>query len=256
MTIASAGAVLALMLATWLVSLRLRDVSIVDPVWGPAFVLVALAAALAGRAGADLRFLLLGLTAVWGLRLGWHLTRRKLADPTEDRRYQALRERDPEGFPRRSLLSIFGTQGLLVLVVSLPLQFAAERRAGITVAVIPGLVVFATGLLFESVGDAQLAAFKADPANRGQVMDRGLWRYTRHPNYFGDFAVWWGLWLVALSAGGTWWTVVGPLVMSILLIRVSGKGLLEKDIAERRPGYAEYVRSTSGFFPWPPRHRG
>ena len=252
-TIISACAVLVLMLATWLLSLRLHDVSIVDPVWGPAFVVVALVAALAGRGDADLRFLLLGLTGVWGARLGWHLTARKIGDPSEDRRYRKLRERGGDAFAVRALVTIFAAQGLLVLVVSLPLQFAAERRAQVTAAVLPGVVVFLVGLAFEAIGDAQLAAFKRDQGNRGKVMDRGLWRYTRHPNYFGDFTVWWGLWLVALTAGDTWWTAVGPVVMSVLLIRVSGKGLLEKDIGQRRPGYAEYVRSTSGFFPWPPR---
>jgi steroid 5-alpha reductase family enzyme len=119
--------------------------------------------------------------------------------------------------------------------------------------VVPGLLVYLVGLGFEAVGDAQLAAFKARPDSRGKVMDRGLWRYTRHPNYFGDFCVWWGIWLVALTAGGTWWTAIGPIVMSTLLIRVSGKGLLEKSIGKRRPGYDEYVARTSGFFPMPPK---
>ena len=112
--------------------------------------------------------------------------------------------------------------------------------------------MFAVGLFFEAVGDEQLRRFKADPTPRAQVMDRGLWRYTRHPNYFGDFCVWWGLWLIALPAGGTWWTLVGPVVMSTLLIRVSGTALLERDMAKRRPGYADYIERTSGFFPLPP----
>ena len=152
-----------------------------------------------------------------------------------------------------SLGAIFGLQGLLVVIVSLPVQVAAGRGGSLTAAIIPGVVVFVVGLAFESIGDEQLRRFKADPANRGQVMDRGLWRYTRHPNYFGDFCVWWGLWLVALTAGGTWWTFAGPVVMSTLLIRVSGKALLERDIAQRRPGYADYVARTSGFIPLPPR---
>jgi len=253
-TLLAAVAVAALMLAGWALSLRLKDVSIVDPLWGPAFVLVALVAALAGEEGAEVRWLLLGLTAAWGLRLGWHLTRRKLGDPEEDRRYAKMRERKGDAFQLWSLPMIFGLQGLLVLVVSLPLHIAAMREGGdLTLAVIPGVLVFLIGLAFEAIGDAQLAAFKTDPDNKGKVMDRGLWRYTRHPNYFGDFTVWWGLWLIALTAGGTWWTAIGPIVMSILLIRVSGKGLLEKDIGERRPGYKEYVERTSGFFPLPPR---
>jgi steroid 5-alpha reductase family enzyme len=252
-TLLAAAAVAVLMLATWIESLRRRDASIVDPVWGPAFVLVAGVGVLAGKDGSNLRFLLAALTAAWGLRLGWHLVRRKLAEPAEDRRYAAMREREGERFALWSLAWIFGLQGLLVLIVSLPIQAAAAHAAGITPTVVPGVLLFALGLAFEAIGDAQLVAFKRDPASRGQVMDRGLWRYTRHPNYFGDFCVWWGLWLVALTGGGTWWTAVGPIVMSVLLIRVSGKGLLEKTIERRRPGYAEYVRRTSGFFPLPPR---
>jgi steroid 5-alpha reductase family enzyme len=142
---------------------------------------------------------------------------------------------------------------VLVLVVALPITVAAQRGAALSAAAIPGMVLFAIGLLFEAVGDEQLRRFKADPATTGQVMDRGLWRYTRHPNYFGDVCVWWGLWLVALPAGDTWWTAIGPLVMTVLLVRVSGKALLERDIAKRRPGYADYVERTSGFFPLPPR---
>lgn len=252
-TILAAAAVAVVMLAIWVESLRRSDVSIVDLVWGPAFAVVALVCALGGDPDSEIRWLLLGLTAVWGMRLGVHLTRRKLREPEEDRRYAVMRERQGDAFPLWSLTRVFATQGLLVLVVSLPLQFAAARDAAITLAVIPGVVVFVIGLAFETIGDAQLAVFKADPQTKGKVMDRGLWRYTRHPNYFGDFAVWWGLWLVALTAGNTWWTAIGPLVMSVLLIRVSGKGLLEKDIGDRRPGYAEYVRRTSGFFPLPPR---
>ena len=133
-------------------------------------------------------------------------------------------------------MTIFGLQGALVIVVSLALQAAATREAALTAAALGGVLVFLVGLVFEAVGDAQLAAFKADAGNRGQVMDRGLWRYTRHPNYFGDVLVWWGLWLVALTAGGTWWTAVGPFVMTVLFVRVSGKALLERDIASRRPG--------------------
>ena len=247
----AAIAVAALMVGLWVVSIAIKDVSIVDPAWGPAFVLVALVAAIAGDGRA--RWLLFALVAAWGLRLGWHLTRRKLAEPGEDRRYVVMREREGDRFVVWSLAMIFGLQGLLVLVVSLPIQVADQHRSALTGAVIPGVLVFTLGLCFEAIGDAQLARFKSDPGSKGQVMDRGLWRYTRHPNYFGDFCVWWGLWLVALPAGGTWWTAIGPIVMTVLLTRVSGKALLERDMASRRPGYADYVRRTSGFFPLPPK---
>lgn len=249
----AAAAVAVLIVVTWLVGLWMRDSSVIDPIWGPAFVLVALVAALTGDGDSSRRWMLLGMTAAWGLRLGWHLTRRKLAEPGEDRRYRAMREAHPTDFALWSLRSVYLVQGLLVLVISLPLQVAANREAGLSWAIAPGVVVYLVGLLFEAVGDEQLRRFKADPANRGRVMDRGLWRYTRHPNYFGDACVWWGLWLVALPAGGTWWTFVAPVVMTVLLVRVSGKGLLERDIAERRPAYADYIRRTSGFLPLPPR---
>lgn len=252
----AAAAVAVLMVGLWLISIPARDVSIVDPAWGPAFVLVALVAALAGEGGASRRWLLFALTAAWGLRLGLHLLRRKLGDREEDRRYAEMRERKGDKFVVWSLWSIFGLQGLLVLIVSLPLQVSAQRHGSLTAAVIPGLLLFALGLAFEAIGDEQLTRFKADPESKGKVMDRGLWRYTRHPNYFGDFCVWWGLWLIALTAGGSWWTAIGPLVMSILLIRVSGKALLERDMARRRPQYADYVERTSGFLPLPPRGRG
>jgi steroid 5-alpha reductase family enzyme len=248
----AAAVTAGLMLATWADATRRGDVSIVDPVWGPAFVLVALVGAIAGEGDPGRRWLLLALTAAWGLRLGMHLGRRKLGDPEEDRRYAAMREQH-EHFVAWSLVWVFGTQGLLVVIVSLPLQVGAQAAAGLDAAVVPGVALFIVGLAFEAIGDLQLSRFRADPSSKGQVMDRGLWRYTRHPNYFGDACAWFGLWLVVLPAGGTWWTAIGPIVMTTLLVRVSGAALLERDIGDRRPGYAEYVRRTSGFVPLPPR---
>jgi steroid 5-alpha reductase family enzyme len=242
-----------LILATWGLSLRLRDASVIDPVWGPAFAIVAVIAGVDGSGDPARRWLLLGLTLVWGLRLGLHLTRRKLHEPEEDRRYRAMREAHPHNFAVWSLGWVYLLQGALVVVISLPLQVAAQRGPALSWAIVPGLLIYALGLGFEATGDEQLRRFKADPANAGEVMDRGLWRYTRHPNYFGDACIWWGLWLVTLQAGGTWWTVIAPIVMSVLLIRVSGKGLLEQEIGNRRPGYASYIERTSGFLPLPPR---
>jgi steroid 5-alpha reductase family enzyme len=244
-----AAAVLVVMLVTWAISVRIGDVAIVDPVWGPALALVGVVAAATADGDLTRRWLLAGLTTLWGLRLGVHLARRKLAEPEEDRRYARMRRRRGDGFALWSLWAVFGLQGLLVLVVSLPLQAGASNEDRLGAIAIAGIALNPVGFAFEAIGDEQLRRFKADPASAGEVMQRGLWRYTRHPNYFGDFCVWWGLWLIA----GTWWTAIGPLVMSVLLIRVSGKGLLEKDIARRRPGYAEYVARTSGFVPLPPR---
>jgi steroid 5-alpha reductase family enzyme len=249
----AAAGVAVLIFLTWLLSLKMRDASIIDPVWGPAFILVALIAALDGSGAATRRWLLFALTAAWGLRLGVHLTRRKLAElGHEDRRYATVRKAHTDNFAWWSLSHVYLVQGVLVVIISLPIQVAAQRRTGMSWAIVPGLVLYALGLGFEAIGDEQLRRFKLDPANRGLVMDRGLWRYTRHPNYFGDACLWWGLWLVALQAGGTWWTAVGPAVMSLLLVQISGKKLLEGDIAERRPAYVDYVMRTSGFIPRPP----
>jgi steroid 5-alpha reductase family enzyme len=248
----AAAAVAVLMLAVWLLSIRRQDVSIIDPVWGPALALAGVVAAIAGDGDSGRRWLLAAMVLAWGARLGIHLAIRKAHEPEEDRRYAKMREVH-ENFNLWSLVWIFGSQGLLVLIVSLPLQAASQGSPSLGLLVVPGVVVWAVGLAFETIGDAQLRAFKADPSSKGQVMDKGLWHYTRHPNYFGDACVWWGLWLVAITAGGVWWTFVGPLVMTVLLVRVSGAGLLEKDIGERRPGYKAYIERTSGFVPLPPR---
>ncbi|WP_372789086.1 DUF1295 domain-containing protein [Paraconexibacter sp.] len=250
--LACAGALAVLMVGAWLVSLRIKDVSIVDPIWGYAYVVVAVVALLAGDGDEGRRTLIAVLVGLWGLRLGGYLTLRKLRESGEDYRYVEMREKHGDAFPLVSLGMVFGLQGVLVLVVSLPVTGAAVQDGGLGLLTWIGVALWAIGLFFEAVGDAQLARFKADPANEGQVMDRGLWRYTRHPNYFGDFCVWWGIYLVALQAGA-WWAVIGPLVMTQLLMRTSGKDRLEKTIGKRRPGYEEYVRRTSGFFPAPPK---
>jgi steroid 5-alpha reductase family enzyme len=248
----SAAVIAAAMTALWVVSLALRDASIVDIFWGAGFVLVAWVAFAAADGSAGRRWLLVVLTTVWGLRLAVYLAWRNVGKG-EDFRYQAMRARAGGRFWIVSLSQVFGLQGALMWLVSLPVQAGMVPGSQIGPLAWVGFAVWMIGLCFETIGDAQLARFKADPANRGRVMDRGLWRYTRHPNYFGDFCIWWGLYIVALDASGTWWTVVGPLVMSTLLIRVSGAALLEKSLTSRREGYADYIRRTSGFFPRPPR---
>jgi steroid 5-alpha reductase family enzyme len=249
----AACAVAALILITWSVSIVVHDASVIDPVWGPAFALVALICALVGEGDGARRWLLCGLTVIWGLRLGYHLTARKLREREEDRRYRAMREAHAGNFALWSLVCVYCVQGLMVLIISLPIQAAAGRAASLAFSCLPGVIVFLIGLGFEAIGDEQLRRFRADPDSHGQVMDRGLWRYTRHPNYFGDACVWWGIWLIALPAGATWWTVIAPIVMTLFLVRISGAGLMEKDISGRRPGYADYIRRTSGFVPLPPR---
>jgi steroid 5-alpha reductase family enzyme len=249
----TAVATLLAQLLLWLASLRLRDVSIVDIYWGPGFAQIAIiTAALAG--GYPWRKLLLTLlTVLWGMRLGFYLFWRN-AGHGEDYRYQAMRRHHGARFPLLSLATVFGLQGALMWIVALPVQLGqlATDPARLTCLDAAGAALWALGFIFESVGDGQLARFKADATSAGGVMDRGLWRYTRHPNYFGDACVWWGLWLIA-AAGGSWWTVCSPLLMTFLLLRVSGVAMLERTIGKRRPGYAEYVARTSPFIPWFPR---
>jgi steroid 5-alpha reductase family enzyme len=248
----SAGALLAYVLALWLLSIPLRDVSIVDPGWGAGFVIVAWLAFAIGNGCHGRRLLLAVLVSAWGLRLAGYLIARKLSDPGEDPRYGAMRTRHGDRFALRSLLTVFLLQGALIWIISLPVQRAAPEPDRLGALDALGGVLWAVGVFFEAVGDRQLQRFKAQAANAGRVMDQGLWRYTRHPNYFGDFCVWWGIYLIALSTGDAWWTIASPLIMSTLLIRVSGKKLLEQRM-RRRPDYAEYVARTSGFFPLPPR---
>jgi steroid 5-alpha reductase family enzyme len=245
--------VAALMLALWVASVVMRDASIVDPFWGVGFVLVAGIAAAVTDGDPARRVLLVALTAIWGLRLSIYLFRRNRGHG-EDFRYAAMRARNPRRFVWASLVTVFGLQGVLMLIVSLPVQMGqVPAGPGLGPLAILGTAVWACGIAFEAIGDRQLARFRADHANRGRVLDTGLWRYTRHPNYFGDFLVWWGLWLIAAETGWGVLTIPGPILMSILLMRVSGVALLERDIAARRPGYADYVRRTSAFFPRPPR---
>lgn len=252
--LASAGAIAVLMGLTWLVSLAMRDASIVDLVWGAGFVVVAVTAALVGEGWEARRALLAILVGVWGLRLSGYLAWRNLGHG-EDYRYRAMRKKWGDRFWWVSFFQVFALQGVMMWVVSLPVQLAATAAlpGSFGVLAVVGVSLWTVGLLFETVGDAQLARFKKDPASEGQVMDEGLWRYTRHPNYFGDFCVWWGLFLVAAETGPARWGIVGPLLMSFLLLRVSGVAMLEKTIGSRRPGYADYVARTSAFFPRPPK---
>lgn len=251
---ATAAFVAAAMLALWLVSLARRDASIVDIWWGPGFAAVAaLAFALAPAPGAR-GALLVALASLWGLRLGGYLSWRNHGRG-EDPRYARMRRHHGARFARVSLVTVFGLQGVLQWLVSLPLQVAPLRPGAAPLGALDalGVALFAIGFAFEAVGDLQLARFRADPANRGRVMDRGLWRYTRHPNYFGDCVVWWGLWCLAASTPLGPWTIASPLVMTFLLLRVSGVPMLERGLAKTRPGYADYVARTPAFVPWLPK---
>jgi len=254
--LATAVAVVAMMVGVWLLSLAVRDASIVDSFWGLGFVLATAVALALGPGLFERRLLLFGLVAVWGVRLSLHITRRNWGRG-EDFRYQGFRARWGDRFWWVSLFTVFLLQALLLFVVSLPLQMAGAGATPASLGVLDGIGValWLVGFAFEAVGDAQLARFKADPANRGKVMDRGLWRFTRHPNYFGDAVLWWGIGLIALPTPWGWAALVGPALMTFLLVRVSGVAMLEKTIVERRPGYADYVRRTSSFVPLPPKER-
>ncbi len=243
--------VLTVAFLTWVISVIKRNVAIVDSVWSLMFILEAWIYLLGTSAPSSRGLLVATLVSIWGLRLALHITVRSWGHG-EDRRYQAIRARNEPGFALKSLYLVFALQAVLAWIISLPLLGAAIGSGGLGFMDVVGAVLWLVGFVFEAGGDWQLSRFKADPANRGKVMDRGLWRWTRHPNYFGDFCVWWGLYAIALSAGA-WWSIPGPLLMSVLLMRVSGVTLLEKDIGERRPQYADYIRRTNAFFPGPVR---
>ena len=243
--------------AQWTISLIRRDASIADVFWGFGFVIVAWMSWFdswldGSRAGPRI-VLLTTLTTIWGLRLSLFLLWRNLGHG-EDRRYSAMRVHHGVRFWWVSLFTVFLLQGAILWFVSLPIQCAAALKSGEPLGWLDaaGVSIWIVGMFFETVGDWQLARFKANPANSRKVMDRGLWRYTRHPNYFGDFCVWWGIYLIA-AAGGAWLTILSPILMATLLIRVSGVRLLESTIANRRPEYAAYVARANAFFPGP-RH--
>ena len=253
MLVAAFVTIVCLMLATWSVSLLRRDASIVDIAWGLGFVLVAWAAKFVTGASGSGNWLLLLMVTVWGLRLTGYLAKRNLGKG-EDFRYRAMRRKHGERFAIVSLYSVFGLQGALMMLVSLPVSLGQrDTDAGAGFIVLLGFVVWAVGLYFEVVGDAQLARFKRDPRNADQIMDQGLWGLTRHPNYFGDALVWWGLAIVGSSQGAGIWAFLGAAVMTVLLVRVSGAALLDRLLAKRKPGYAEYMARTSGFIPLPRR---
>jgi len=245
--------IMTLMTLLWLISLLLKNSSIVDIFWGTGFVIANWVFFALTPEGFGLRKWLIGiLVTVWGLRLSLYILWRNWSKG-EDFRYRVWRAEAGSRWWWLSLFRVFWLQGVLMWIISAPL-LAAQRGPAptiLTVLDVLGAAVWLIGFTFESAGDLQLARFKSNPANKGKVMDRGVWRYTRHPNYFGDAAQWWGFYLIAAAAGG-WWTVFSPILMTLFLLRVSGVTLLEKTL-ETRPGYEEYIARTSSFIPWFPR---
>jgi steroid 5-alpha reductase family enzyme len=243
--------VLCVAVAYWLASIVRNDVGIVDSMWSLLFlVMLAVYQYLADTVGPR-PWLVLALVTIWALRLSIYITVLNHNQP-EDRRYRLIRRNNAPHFRCKSLYIVFGLQACLAGFIAVPLLVASSASTPLGWLDVAGIVLWLVGMLFEVFADSQLARFKARPENRGKVLDTGLWRFTRHPNYFGEFSIWCGYFLLALAAGG-WWTVLSPLLMSFLLLRITGVALLEKDIGERRPEYADYIRRTNAFFPGPPR---
>jgi len=248
------AAVAATMIIGWLISLRYRNVTIVDSLWGLGFVLIvwitfSLSEGFPGR-----KTLIASLVTVWGMRLSIYLSRRNWG-AGEDARYGEWRKKNGERFRVVSLYKVFLLQAVFLWTIALVLQWgqlspAPDQFVWLDIL---GVFVWVFGFVFESVGDRQLARFKADPTNKGRVMDRGLWAYTRHPNYFGEFLIWWGFFLITLSTPNSWWTVISPLIITAVLLKMTGIPLTEATIVKTRPRYNDYIKRTSAFVPWFPR---
>jgi steroid 5-alpha reductase family enzyme len=249
--------ILGFMTVIWLASLILRNSSIVDIFWGSGFVLANWAYfALTPDGFPARKWLISILVTIWGLRLSSYILWRNWGQG-EDFRYQKLREEARGKWRWQSFFKVFLLQGLWMWIISAPLLAAqiSPTPARLTALDFAAILVWAIGFFFEAVGDLQLARFKANPANKGRVLRTGVWRYTRHPNYFGDATQWWAYYLVATAAGG-FWTVFSPILFTALLLRVTGVALLEKSLKEAKPEYREYMETTSAFIPWFPRKRG
>jgi len=250
--LAALPVLLIFILPTWIASVLKRDVSIVDNTWSLMLLAMAFTYTSPAWLNGELSMratLLLLMVSTWALRLSIYISWRNHGEG-EDRRYQAIRRKHEPGFAFKSLYLVFGLQALLAWFISLPLLAAATGSTQIGTLDVIAVLVWLIGFGFETVADAQLAAFRAKPENRHKVLDSGLWRYSRHPNYFGECTLWWGFYLLAVAAGG-WWTFPAPLLMTFLLLRVSGVALLERDISDRRSAYRDYVQQTNAFIPGP-----
>lgn len=243
------GVILAIGVFAWAGSVMIRNVSFVDSLWSLFFLVAAVVFALNVEILSGRGLLVLALVALWALRLSIYITARNWGKG-EDYRYQTIRANNEPGFAFKSVYIVFGLQGVLAWVIAAPLLPAISSTASLGVFDAVATLLWLTGFVFEAGGDYQLRRFRKDPANAGKVLDSGLWALTRHPNYFGDFCIWWAFWLFAVGAGG-WWTIFAPLLMSVLLLKVSGVAMLEKTIGNRRPEYHDYIRRTNAFFPGP-----
>ena len=245
------GVMLAIGLLGWLYSLRRKNVNIVDSLWSLMFLAAAVCYTVTANNFAGASVLLLVLVAAWALRLSIFLVVRNHGKE-EDRRYQEIRANNQPRFDLKSLYIVFGLQAGLAWIISMPLLLALSFGTEIGYLELAAAAIWLLGFLFETAADQQLYRFKSNPENRGKVLDTGLWAYSRHPNYFGEFLIWWSYFLFALSVGA-WWTVFAPILMTILLLKVSGVSLMEKGITERRADYRRYIESTNAFLPGKPR---
>jgi steroid 5-alpha reductase family enzyme len=240
----------------FVISLIKRRNDVADVAWGLGFVLLAWTSFFLSRfflsGGSGTRGILAdSLVSVWGLRLAWHIHARHRSK-AEDFRYLAWRREWGRWFYVRSYAQVYLLQGAFLFLIALPVLIINRNSSEPLGAVnFIGVCLWLAGFLFESAGDAQLARFVKDPLNRGKLLQTGLWQYTRHPNYFGEVVQWWGIWLISLGVPGGWFAIVGPLTITFLILKVSGIPMLEKKMAEN-PGFAEYARRTSVFFPWFP----
>jgi len=225
---------------------------VADIAWGGGFVCAALTAYIVQGVNEGRALLILALVTTWGLRLMLHIGWRNRGKP-EDHRYKAWREEWGESFLLRTFLQVFLLQGFLVLIISLPVTWVLTHNGPpINILDTVGVCIWIFGFSFEAIGDFQLLQFKSKPANKGKIITSGLWRYTRHPTYFGEVTLWWGLFIICLSVPGVLWTIVGPVTITYLILKVSGTPMLEKRYADN-PQYAKYIQSTSAFFPLLPK---
>jgi steroid 5-alpha reductase family enzyme len=238
-------------LAGWIASLIKSDVSIVDSLWSLMFLAAASVYLIYAQPANMRSYIVYGLVAVWALRLSIHITIRNWGE-SEDHRYVTIRNNREPWFEYKSLYFVFGLQALLAWIISLPIFAAITISSEFSMLDAIACVFWLIGFSFQAVADYQLLRFKSDPANSGKVLARGAWRYSRHPNYFGECLIWWGFYLFALSSGA-WWSVISPVLITFLLLRISGVAMMEGTITKRRPEYQAYISSTNAFIPWFPK---
>lgn len=247
-------AVLCFMACGWPISLLKKNVTIVDSMWGLGFILIAWLTFFNSDGYLGRKILIALLTTIWGLRLSLHISWRNWGKG-EDRRYTAWRIESGKNFWYVSLFKVFLLQAVVLWLISLVLQYGQISAVPAHLTRFDGLgvLIWLIGFIFEAIGDWQLARFKADPTHRGKVMNKGLWRYSRHPNYFGECLIWWGIFLITLATPYGFWTIVSPIIITVVLLKITGITITEKSILETKPGYRDYISKTSAFIPWFPK---